>query len=112
MGMSKRLCQQLLSYGLLNGEEVLFDDIDSDDDKTLFEFLSNVVIIDEAGVSKELETWMAMYHNRSSAYLFIFLGDRSNVRLLCHRFTQSSWLMMIPAHHSRLSFEIQPWSAR
>ena len=35
----------------------------------------DIVIIDEAGGAKELETLMVMYHNLKSAVMFIILGD-------------------------------------
>ena len=39
----------------------------------------HVVIVDEAAVSKELETIMSMYHNLGSASLFITLGDHKQL---------------------------------
>ena len=45
-------------------------------DETLRKFTQpSIVIIDEAGVAKELETLMAIYHNLDSVVRIIFLGD-------------------------------------
>lgn len=44
-----------------------------------YAFLSNVVIIDEAGVDNESETLMAIHHNLSLAYLFNILGDHKQL---------------------------------
>ena len=75
----KQLTQELFE-DTLNDSSFVITTCSNAADETLRKITTpHVVIVDEVGFSKELEVWMAMYHNLSSACLFIFLGDHKQL---------------------------------
>lgn len=75
MSRFKELTEKLFE-DTLDAAEFVITTCSNAADKTLRKHTApHVVIIDDAGVAKELETLMAMYHNLSSAWLFIILGN-------------------------------------
>ena len=75
----KQLTQQLFEDTLNDSSFVITTCSNAADETLRKNTTPHVVIVDEVGVSKELETWMAMYHNLNSACLFIFLGDHKQL---------------------------------
>ena len=71
---------QMLFEDAMNAAKFVITTCSNAADETLRKHTApDVVIVDEAGVAKELETMMAMYHNLSSAWLYITLGDHKQL---------------------------------